>query len=297
MICLNNDWQYTPEWSEDFLSGKGNPVPVRIPHTVSELPLHYADPLKYQMISGYRRILPITPDMKGKRIFVQFDGAAHIATIYCNGTEIGKHCSGYTAFRFELTDYILWDSDNLLSVQLDSTENPAVPPFGYVIDYLTYGGIYRDVWMDVRPKSYIRDAWVHTPTVHQAVVSLELEEANPEMEIRIRILDSALKEIATQLVPYASKSVCINAEAAIPWDVHSGVLYTAVVELIHEGKVIDSFDRPFGFRTISMDKNNIQINGKNVFLRGLNRHQCFPYIGYAATESFKEKMHGFSMKN
>ena len=68
MICLNNSWQYTPEWSEDFPSGKGKSVPVRIPHTVSELPLHYADPLDYQKISGYRRILPITPDMKGKRI-------------------------------------------------------------------------------------------------------------------------------------------------------------------------------------------------------------------------------------
>ena len=289
MICLNNSWQYTPEWSEDFPSGKGKSVPVRIPHTVSDLPLHYADPLSYQKISGYRRILPITPDMKGKRIFVQFDGAAHIATVYCNGTEIGKHGSGYTAFRFELTDYILWGSDNLLSVKLDSTENPAVPPFGYVIDYLTYGGIYRDVWMDVRSSSYIQDVWVHTPTVHQAVVCLELEEANPEMEICIRILDSSRKEIATQLAPSGSKSVCINAEAAIPWNVHSGVLYTAVVELIHEGKVIDAVEKTFGFRTISIDENNIQINGKNIFLRGLNRHQCFPYIGYAASASLQRE--------
>ena len=156
MISLCNQWEFTNNWNDAFVCGAGTGEPVRLPHTVQELPLHYADHNSYQMVCGYRRNLHVSEEMLGKRLFLQFDGAAHIATVYVNGRELATHRTGYTAFRVEVTDYVQ-QGENRIAVKLDTTENPEIPPFGFVIDYLTYGGLYREVWLDVRNESMISD--------------------------------------------------------------------------------------------------------------------------------------------
>ena len=156
MISLCNGWEFIRNWSEDFACGAGTGDYVRLPHTVQELPLHYADHNSYQMICGYRKVLEVTEEMLGKRLFLQFDGAAHIATVYVNGRELTTHRSGYTAFRVEITDCVQ-PGENMIAVKLDTTENSAIPPFGFVIDYLTYGGLYREVWLDVRNERFISE--------------------------------------------------------------------------------------------------------------------------------------------
>ena len=157
MICICNNWEFTPHWSEAFQAGLGEAEGVRLPHTVKEVPLHYAGPEDYEMVCGYRRRLPIPEEYRGKRLFLRFDGAAHIATVYLNGVECAVHRCGYTAFRAEITELVRYGGENLVSVRLDCRENGEIPPFGHVIDYLTYGGLYREVWLDVREKSYIED--------------------------------------------------------------------------------------------------------------------------------------------
>ena len=109
------------------------------------------------------RSLDIPEDYMGKRLFLQFDGAAHIATVYINGVEAATHRCGYMAFRVEITELVNYGGENALAVKLDSTENSTIPPFGFVIDYLTYGGLYREVWLDVRDQIYIEDIYVTTP--------------------------------------------------------------------------------------------------------------------------------------
>ena len=136
------------EWNEEFARGEGEAEKVRLPHTVKELPLHQIDEKSYQMLSGYRKRFFLPADEKGKRCFLQFDAAAHIATIFVNGCELKTHRCGYTAFRVEFTEVAVWGAENLVAVRLDSTENPSVPPFGFVIDYLTYGGLYRPAYME-----------------------------------------------------------------------------------------------------------------------------------------------------
>ena len=96
MIRLDNDWEFTEQWSEEFAEWKCEGEAVRLPHTSRMLGLHYIDPQDYEMICGYRRLLPIREEMKGRRLFLQFDGAAHIATVYVNGHELGTHRCGYT---------------------------------------------------------------------------------------------------------------------------------------------------------------------------------------------------------
>ena len=131
MISLCNNWEFTEQWSEGFMSGEGCAQTVRLPHTVREVSLHYAGPEDYEMLCGYRRILPVGEELRGKRLFLQFDGAAHIATVYINGVECAHHRTGYTAFRVEITELVNYDADNLIAVKLDSTENAEIPPFGF----------------------------------------------------------------------------------------------------------------------------------------------------------------------
>ena len=187
MISLCNDWEFTPEWSEAFLKGTAAGETVRLPHNVKELPLHYAGPEDYELVCGYRRKLAIPESYRGKRLFLQFDGAAHGADVYINGIHAGSHRCGYTAFRLEITDYARFGGEMDLAVKLDTRENPAIPPFGFVIDYLTYGGLYREVWLDVREESYITDVFVTTPAADTLMAQVKV--CGTYDAIRLSVLD------------------------------------------------------------------------------------------------------------
>jgi len=77
------------------------------------------------------------------------------STVWLNGTRLGEYKGGYTPFSFELTPHVDFDGDNVLAVDLDSSERPDIPPFGYEIDYLTFGGIYREVSLRIVPSTFI----------------------------------------------------------------------------------------------------------------------------------------------
>ena len=164
MGYLCGDWEFTEKCSELFLQGKkvDDVITVDLPHTVKELPLQYADEREYQMISGYRKLLTINRE-PGMRYILHFEGAAHIAEVFASGTKIAEHRCGYTAFDADITDHIGEDGQCLVAVRLDSTENPSIPPFGFVVDYLTFGGIYRPVELLEVPEISIRDVFVSTP--------------------------------------------------------------------------------------------------------------------------------------
>lgn len=177
MQSLCDRWEFVSDWYDGFAVGEGEGERVRLPHTVKEIPQHYADSQSYQMVCGYRKKLTLEPALAGKRLFVQFDGAAHIATVFLNGQELATHRCGYTAFRVDITDAAVLGGENWLAVKLDTTENGAVPPFGFVIDYLTYGGLYREVWLDVRERSYIEDLYVTTPDLTTLKIKPTLQDA------------------------------------------------------------------------------------------------------------------------
>ena len=285
MISLCRNWEFTPQWTEEFLVGAGSFPTVRIPHTVRELPLHYADSRDYQMVCGYRRTFAVTEEMIGKRLFLRFDGAAHIATVYVNGRECAHHRCGYTAFTVEVTD-LAKPGENTLAVKLDTTENPEVPPFGFVIDYLTYGGLYREVWLDVRNESMISDLYITTPTTDS--VHLEITAENAEgCDYLVEILDEdgyillnkrTLDSVMEFPVPDAR-----------PWTTEDPYRHTLAVKLEKNGEILDEQRLKFGFRTVEWKENDFLLNGEKIFLRGLNRHQSYPYVGYAVPERLQRE--------
>ena len=283
MISLCNDWEFTPEWSEAFLKGEGAGEPVRLPHNVKELPLHYAGPEDYEMVCGYRRKLAIPESCRGKRLFLQFDGAAHEADVYINGIHVGSHRCGYTAFRLEVTDYARFGGEMDLAVKLDTRENPAIPPFGFVIDYLTYGGLYREVWLDLREESYIYDVFVTTPAADTLMAQVKV--CGTYDAIRLSVLDG--EQLLVEAVGSAKQR--ITDPEAQPWTVDAPKLYTLRAELLKGGAVLDRQELRFGYRTAEFRADGFYLNGEKLFLRGLNRHQSYPYIGYAAPERLQRE--------
>ena len=286
MLSLCNNWEFTPEWFDGFVNGEGSGEAVRLPHTVKEIPQHYADHQSYQMVCGYRRKLDLGKELTGKRLFLQFDGAAHIATVYVDGVELAQHRTGYTAFRVDITDAVTLGGENWLAVKLDTTENGEVPPFGFVIDYLTYGGLYREVWLDIREQSYIEDLYITTPSLTTLKIKPTLCNADGCI-----VLVELLKG-ERQLVRKAFKAggvITIDCPNVKPWDTEHHILYTCRVSLLKVGRVLDVQEHKIGFRTAEFRADGFYLNGKKTFLRGLNRHQCYPYVGYAVPEKLQRE--------
>ena len=261
---LCNHWEFTEQWSDAFC--RGEPVgcrPVRLPHTCRELPLHYADPSDYEMVCGYRRTLTV-PD--APRVFLRFDGAAHQAEIYLNGQLAGQHQGGYTGFTIEITDLVHRGTENLLAVRLDTREDPSLPPFGFVIDYLTYGGLYREVWLETSPQSRVSDLFVYTPTLTEATVQLTVEAPEKAAALRVRLCSSAGKTLVSrQLSPAESAECRLTLPDAAPWDTEHPNLYRCIAELLDtDGQVLHSRETSFGFRTAVFRADGFYLNGKKI---------------------------------
>ncbi len=96
------------------------------------------------------------------------------STVWINGVKLGEYRGGFTPFSFELTKHLRKDGDNVLVVQLDSTERADIPPFGYEIDYLTFGGIYREVSLRIVPTTYIDNIFAQPKDVLSGNPSLDV---------------------------------------------------------------------------------------------------------------------------
>ena len=286
MISLCSDWEFTREWSAGFSYGEGRYARVSLPHTAGEVPLHYAKPEDYAGICGYRRLVSVPLEYRGKRLFLQFDGAAHLAEVYLNGEKIAEHACGYTAFRVEITSFVRYGMENLLAVRLDTTETPAVPPFGFVLDYLAYGGLYREVWLDVRGADVIEDVFVITPSLGRAEIALTVSGSGARR--RVTLLDD--KGAVCAVAEGDDNKYYVNYSNARPWTLDAPKLYSIRAELLDgSGAVTDEKTVRFGFRTAEFRRSGFYLNGERVFLRGLNRHQSYPYMGYAAPEALQRE--------
>ena len=286
MRSLCNGWEFVPQWFAGFEQGEGQGAPVRLPHTVGEFPQHYTDHKAYQRVCGYRQKLELGLELEGKRLFLQFDGAAHIATVYLNGRELKTHRCGYTGFRVEITETAVPGGENLLAVKLDTTENEEVPPFGFVIDYLTYGGLYREVWLDIREKSCIEDLYITTPDLNTLKIRPTLCNASGCI-VLVELMKGERQLVRKAFT--ASGVITIDCPMVKPWDCDHPVLYTCRVSLLKIGKVLDVQEVKVGFRTVEFREDGFYLNGRKTFLRGLNRHQCWPYVGYAVPEALQRQ--------
>ena len=276
-IDLNDNWIYNDDF-EKLPEG----TEVRIPHSVSITPLNYFSENIYQKVSGYIRYFDAPKEWEGKRVFVNFDGVAHEATVYFNGILLGTHSCGYTAFSYELTDFINLGSANELKVEVDSRESLNIPPFGFVIDYMTYGGIYREVSLEVREQSYIKDVFVRATAAGSVFADVTFDGGDKDQEFGMIILDKKTGDELARLP--GKKGYC--AISKVPgykkWDVDEPNLYVLRVESATDVKEVT-----FGFRDSDFKEDGYYLNGRKLRIMGLNRHQSYPYAGYAMPRSMQ----------
>ena len=128
---------------------EGEMEEVCLPHTVA--------------VSAYRKTFASQENWAGKKIILTVGAAAHKSNVFLNGKLLASHCCGYTSFSVDITDALSpAGGENVLCIRVDSRECLDQPPFGFVIDYMTYGGIYRDVYLEVRNPVFIEDVFVTT---------------------------------------------------------------------------------------------------------------------------------------
>ncbi len=299
-IYIDDNWFFIRDVSEGLEPSeiiKDEAEKVQLPHTVALTPLHYFDESLYQTISLYERKLIKDKSWEGKRIYITFEGVAHSARLYINDVFVASHECGYTAFTAEITG-LLSQGENTVSVVADSRETQNIPPFGNVIDYMTYGGIYRDVYIEIRPKENITDVFVKPIRVSKTkyLLSVETEisrkyfQEGREYIIRHEVIAPGGSIVAkSHEEKSGQKNPTITAENITEWDTENPVLYTLKTILSKDGEVCDVKYTTFGFRTISFGADGFYLNTKKIKLRGLNRHQSYPYIGYAAPKSMQIK--------
>jgi len=326
IIPLNFDWRFSP----DFRTGYTRPdfddsvfKPVMLPHANIELPYNNFNEEAYQFISCYRRKINLSGEDRKKRAILCFEGVMAYAEVYFNGQYVCSHKGGYTPFRCDVTDHAIFGGENLVAVKVDSTERDDIPPFGFVIDYLTYGGIYREVQLELTDGIYIDDVFVRTGNVLSDMKLLDAEifisnpagntgeitieclvEEDPEYNGRHKAGDGSETERSDghdDGIVLVIKGTCRLSGEPIQkvhltgelrnaqlWDIDSPVLYLLKAR-ISEGMSYDEYRVRFGFREACFRKDGFYLNGKRLKLRGLNRHQSFPYAGYAMPASAQRR--------
>jgi len=295
VLALNDGWLFLPEQVDDS-TPDSRFEPVTLPHANVVLPHRNFDNAEYQFISTYRRRFPAPELAPGQRLFVDFEGAMLASTVYLNGVRLGEYRGGFTPFSFDLTDSLV-PGENLLTVHLDSRERPDIPPYGFVVDYLTFGGIYREVALRVIDAVHIADVFVHThdvlseqPRVVVETALLNLADAPRDLALRCELLDEDHLPIAQveEAVSVPTGTLAARHEIALQagdvrlWALDDPALYTLQVTLLDAGGEADRVDTRFGFREARFEADGFFLNGERLPLIGLNRHQTYPYIGAAA---------------
>jgi beta-galactosidase len=301
---LNRDWWYSGPLADDApapaLDDLSNFERVTLPHANVRLPWHGFDEGTFQFVSEYRRGLMLPESLRGQRLFLDFDGVMTAHTVSLNGTDLGEYRGGYLPSTFELTDHLRWGQPNQIVVRVDSTERADIPPFGGRIDYLTFGGIYREASLRVVAQTFIENVFVKPVDVltDQRRVDVRIDfnvGAEPPSPLCLHIglfgddgaeVGDVTAAIALTAPGPATIEQVVEVTGPVElWDLHQPRLYRAVVTLADgEGdaaEVLDRYDVRFGFREARFTPEGFFLNGRRVQLRGLNRHQTYPYVGGA----------------
>ena len=300
LLPINRNWRYHPALPEGFEARTFDDSgfeKVVLPHTNRRLPWHSFDEKSYEFVSAYRRHFRLPPEAQGKHVFVDFEGVMTASTVWINGQKLGEYKGGYTPFSFELTPHLDWNRDNVLAVAVDSSERPDIPPFGYEIDYLTFGGIYREVVLRIVPGTFVENIFTKPKDVltdHPIVdVDCHIQHLEPSrrplsLEVEIRDGEQSIAK-AVQKIPASDAkpepvvhTVHLEKFPAVKlWDLKDPHLYTVHVRLLDGKSVLDEDFRRFGFRHAEFTDHGFELNGKVIKLRGLDRHQTFPFVGQA----------------
>ena len=253
--------------------------------------------LPWKGIGWYRKHFTVSENDKGKRIYVDFDGAMANAKVWLNGKYVGEWPYGYTSFRLDLTSYIIVGKENIIAVRLD-TKN-------WDSRWYPGAGLYRNVWLVKTSQLHIayNGVFCTTPEIkkERGILSVKAEvesHFNDPVAVNVKAFVYKLnKKFEPEGTPVAESSVLtatvpgmsnhdfrfdIPVKEPVLWDINNPELYRVVVTVMQGSSITDRYETNFGFRTLNFTaRNGFLLNGKRVEIMGVCNHHDLGALGAA----------------
>ena len=280
---LKTDWHFYPAYD---VGRHPKAETVSVPHTWNLVDVF--DGMKYERGTYlYERLLKKDASLKGKRVFLRFDGVNSFAEIAVNQQYVGHHAGGYTAFCLEITDF-LKEGDNKLTVVASNAYRTDVAPLAG--DFNMYGGITRPVYLIVTGEDCISPldygssgVYVHQKNISRQQAQFDVEtmlslcQNEQGLTVRTSIVDAAGQEVARKESAATGSSVVQSFTLENPhlWNGRQNPYrYRVRVELLKGTQVVDCVEEQTGFRFFSCDADKgFFLNGQHLDLHGVCRHE------------------------
>ena len=298
---LNFDWHFVSDFRDEYLDRDYSPASlpeVMVPHSFVELPYGHFSDQAHQFVGTYFRDFWWDEENRDKSVRLRFYGVMNTCRVYLNGDLIGIHEGGYTPFAFDISQAVESKASNRLVVVVDGRETANIPPFGGVVDYLGHSGIYREVELWLQAKTHLRELQIK-PREPESLAETEIyldfafalaERPTGALEALVEIADGD-KIIHTETFAFESDQP-LEAGFLLSgierWSPDHPKLYDFRLMIAIASETIAQDHARFGCRTVRFTPEGFTINNKKLKLVGLNRHQCYPYVGYAMPKRMQE---------
>ncbi len=241
----------------------------------------------------YRHTITIPETWKDKRVFVHFDGVYSAAVVWVNGKYVGYSQDSNTDAEFDLTGFVT-TGDNQLSVRVYRWCDGS---YLEGQDMWHLSGIHRDVYLVATPKVFVADHYITAPNLSEDATSGSMsvkltvdnrDNTSATKTLQVTLLDRDGKQIATGTETYsgsstAEKTVTLNSLSSLhPWSAEDPYLYTVVVSQKNENGAEEmAFSTKYGFKTVTISGTQLLVNGKRIFVKGVNTQDTHPEYGRA----------------
>ena len=235
----------------------------------------------------YKYEFEVPEEFRGKQVSLVFEASMTDTEVKVNGRKAGsKHQGAFYRFSYIVTDLLKYGKKNQLEVTVSKeSENASVNLAERRADYWNFGGIFRPVFLEVKPAVNLRHIAIDAQMDGSFRANCYMNISGDGMSIRAQILDGKGKKLADTTVPLKAGSdwttLQLNVSAPALWTAETPNLYKAQFSLLDkEGKVLHHETETFGFRTIEVrESDGLYVNGVRINVRGVNRHSFRPESG------------------
>jgi beta-galactosidase len=317
-INFNAGWLfYRGEMLDDTAKNSSFPdsnwQTVHLPHFPKLSPLRHPWRLPdNQGINWYRKHFDVAKEYETRKMFVEFEAADQVADVWINGVHLTKHIGSYLPLTVDITEHLKFGADNVIAVKVDNREDRDIPVYG---NWISYGGLYRDVYLHVTDRLHITDAvyankiagggvFVTYPLVTDSLAQIKIQThlLNENKELKACKIKTHLIDAENNLVATVDAAADINDGGDFTFDQFMNLtefqlwhpdhpyLYTLRSEIYDREELVDSFESRIGIRRIDFSHaGGFTINGERMVFMGTNRVQDYPYVAWAFPNSAQRR--------
>ncbi|MGN6181373.1 MAG: glycoside hydrolase family 2 TIM barrel-domain containing protein [Mucilaginibacter sp.] len=306
IIEFNQDWQFKKaSYVTNIAIVNNDWERVDLPHTWNNRDMQSGKGF-YTGDAFYKKELNAKSEWKNKRIFIRFEGVGSVADLYINNKFIGEHKGAYSAFCFEISNSLKYDTVNTILVKVNNEERPDVIPTNNKL-FGVFGGIYRPVALIITNKLNITTTDYASPGIYikqntsdkKADINVTAKIENKEGHIQQVIVQTVIRDKGGKIIKQVQQPETLNPQGINIIDQQLQLknphlwnaridpyLYSLTTSIIQDGKIIDAVKQPLGLRYFAIVRDKgFYLNGKPYRLYGVCRHQEWQDYGSALTNA------------